>query len=326
MRGKWVWLLAVWVLVSLCGVGWLFLTNSTIDKPKPAPRTYVRATRFLLQRGEYIFHVLGACVSCHSQRDETIFAMPLANKSAGSGGKAYGIPDMYGSPASAPSLTPATLGSWTDGEIIWAFTQGWKPGQKQLSVACPWPAYQVMDALDAQAVVAYLRQLPDTGMPLKGRVSLKSFRFTPATPTRRYHLRNKPLVTDTLATGAYLTAIAGCARCHAGAEERVPTHQSLLVGGRKFQLPGGGVIYASNLTPDSSTGIGRWSRTRFVQRFKHFVAPWFKPSPVHENGYNTPMPWYQYARLTEADLTAMYRYLMRQPAVENPVPGFEPKR
>jgi mono/diheme cytochrome c family protein len=73
--------------------------------------------------------------------------------------------------------------------------------------------------------------------------------FTPVQPDR-------PATPSSIARGAYLARVGNCAACH--------TERGGLAfaGGRAIDTPFG-TVYASNLTPDPATGIGRWSRDEF---------------------------------------------------------------
>ena len=67
-------------------------------------------------------------------------------------------------------------------------------------------------------------------------------------------------------------------------------------------------VYVSpNLTPDPATSpIGHWPEDAFVARFRkgELIA-------------GTPMPWGAYARMTDDDLRAVYRYLRSLPPASN---------
>lgn len=75
-----------------------------------------------------------------------------------------------------------------------------------------------------------------------------------------------------------------------------------------------GVSFTANLTPDVQTGIGRWSSKQFADTMrlgKHLgigraVLP--------------PMPIPAYRNFNDADLEAIYAYLMSIPPVKNRVP------
>ena len=79
-----------------------------------------------------------------------------------------------------------------------------------------------------------------------------------------------------------------------------------------------GITYASNLTPDPDTGLGRWKAEDFVQAMKtgkHVgVARPIMP----------PMPWPALSHLTEDDLRAMFQYLHTLPPIRNRVPDYQP--
>src|SRR6185369_6578123 len=65
-----------------------------------------------------------------------------------------------------------------------------------------------------------------------------------------------PPAGETVARGAYLARVGNCSACH--------TERGGLAfaGGRAIDTPFG-TVYASNLTPDPVSGIGRWSRDEF---------------------------------------------------------------
>ncbi|MBS0303632.1 MAG: c-type cytochrome, partial [Proteobacteria bacterium] len=145
----------------------------------------------------------------------------------------------------------------------------------------------------------------------------------------------------TVARGAYLVHGMGCADCHTplkmGAQGPEPDLARGLSGhpqGMVLQAPtlpagspwmwGGavtntafwgpwGVSYAANLTPDA-TGLKDWTAEQFVQAMrtgKHAGSG----RPLMP-----PMPWPAFGQLNDADLHAMFSYLMAQPAVPNRVP------
>jgi hypothetical protein len=75
-----------------------------------------------------------------------------------------------------------------------------------------------------------------------------------------------------------------------------------------------GVSFAANLTPDRNTGLGIWTEDMFIKALrtgKHFGVS----RPILP-----PMPWQNFARLTDGDLKAIWAYLQSIPAVSNHVP------
>ena len=67
-----------------------------------------------------------------------------------------------------------------------------------------------------------------------------------------------PPSADQVEQGRYLTLAGNCMACHT-ARGGAP-----LAGGRRIETPFGGV-YSSNLTPDLTTGLGRWTAQDFWQ-------------------------------------------------------------
>ena len=77
---------------------------------------------------------------------------------------------------------------------------------------------------------------------------------------------------------------------------------------------GWGVSFTANLTPDKATGLGAWSVDTFmatIRNGKHMGSG----RPL-----NPPMLWYNYAKMTDEDLRAVFAYLQTIPAVANKVP------
>lgn len=110
--------------------------------------------------------------------------------------------------------------------------------------------------------------------------------------------------TDTQARGAYLARAGNCMGCHT-AQGGVPG-----AGGLGIATPFG-TVYSSNLTPDTATGIGRWSSADFWRALHNGRAK--------DGRLLYPVfPYDHYTRVTRADADALYAHLMAQPAVEQP--------
>ncbi len=110
----------------------------------------------------------------------------------------------------------------------------------------------------------------------------------------------------TLAQGRRLAALGACVVCHT-APGGAPN-----AGGRALETPFG-TVWSTNLTPDPATGLGAWSLAAFtramregVSRAGHRLYPAF--------------PYTAYTHATDADLTALYAYLMAQTPIASAVP------
>ncbi len=106
---------------------------------------------------------------------------------------------------------------------------------------------------------------------------------------------------DTVERGRQLAALGNCVHCHT-TEGGQP-----LTGGRPMDTPFG-QIYSTNITPDQQTGIGAWSFSAFQRAMRHGIA--------RDGKHLYPaFPYTAFTGLTDDDLTALYAYLMSQPAV-----------
>ncbi len=142
--------------------------------------------------------------------------------------------------------------------------------------------------------------------------------------------------------GRYMVTVMGCADCHApkkmGEYGPVPDESRYLSGhpeGSELPpapaLPEGpwaavgtwdltawsgpwGTSFTMNLTPDENTGIGSWSEETFIKALRtgrHMGVS----RPILP-----PMPWENFAKLSDEDIKAVYAYLMSQPPIHNRIP------
>jgi len=148
---------------------------------------------------------------------------------------------------------------------------------------------------------------------------------------------------DPVARGSYLATMGGCHDCHTpkvfSAEGPAPDRSRLLSGHpADAVLPAvpaevlgperwgaitnahltawagpWGISYSANLTPDK-TGLADWTAENFIQAMrtgKHAGAG----RPILP-----PMPWFNYATMTDEDLRAVFAYLQSLPPIANKVP------
>lgn len=151
---------------------------------------------------------------------------------------------------------------------------------------------------------------------------------------------------ELVARGEYLVTVGSCNDCHTpwvmGEEGPAPDMSRMLSGhpeslvmpeppamgdtpwlwagaGSNTAFAGPwGVSYAINLTPDPNTGIGIWTEEIFIQTLRT-GRHWGVARPILP-----PMPWPNYARMTDEDLRAVYAYLRSIPPVHNRAPDSQP--
>jgi len=76
-----------------------------------------------------------------------------------------------------------------------------------------------------------------------------------------------------------------------------------------------GVSFAMNLTPDKETGLGEWTEEAFIQALR---------TGLHQGQPNgrhilPPMPWQNFAQMTDSDLQAIWAYLRSLAPIKNPI-------
>jgi mono/diheme cytochrome c family protein len=119
----------------------------------------------------------------------------------------------------------------------------------------------------------------------------------------------RPSADNPIALGGYLVDNIGCFHCHSKSfsslDLQIPEQsKGYLAGGIKFKEENGKTIYASNITPDKTTGIGDYSKLEFRKALKDGQALNKKLRP--------PMP--KFDRLTDTEIDAIYAYLQSIPA------------
>lgn len=106
---------------------------------------------------------------------------------------------------------------------------------------------------------------------------------------------------DLVARGEVLAGAGYCSTCHT------------TKGGQPFaggypMKTGFGVIYSTNITPDPKTGIGNWSEAAFDRALREGVG--------RDGSHLFPtLPYDHFTKLSDADVSALYAYMMTRPAV-----------
>lgn len=109
--------------------------------------------------------------------------------------------------------------------------------------------------------------------------------------------------------GAYVFRAAGCHGCHTAKDGEA------LAGGRALETPFG-TFFSPNITADPEHGIGAWSLEDFRRALRDGVAP-------DGTTYYPAFPYDNYTRMSDADIAALYSYLMAQPSSGNTPPDHD---
>ena len=118
-----------------------------------------------------------------------------------------------------------------------------------------------------------------------------------------------------IARGRYIATITGCNDCHTpGTLYGAPDMSRQLAGSELGWTGPWGTSYAANITPDMATGIGAYSADDIVNTIRKGVKKSGAPMLP-------PMPWPDFASLTDEDAYALAAYLKSVPAVVHKVPA-----
>jgi len=310
------WGLGIVVVVIGLGIAYLFMQYPDAG---PVRDLTVTATPERLARGKYLANNVSVCIDCHSTRDWNYFAGPIMAGTEGKGGEVFdetmGFPGMI----YAHNITPAGLGSQSDGVLYRAITTGVDKNGKAMFPIMPYPHFNTMSEEDILSIIAYVRTLkPIENNPPQTVLKAPMNIIVRTIPMKRTP-QPDPDTSNIYAYGKYMVNAAGCAECHTQQVKGKPLPGMDFAGGFNFPFPNGAIARSANITPDEETGIGAWSESDFIGRFKFYdnaEARTLKPEAV---GYNTVMPWTMYAGMTERDLGAIYKYLRTVAPVRNKV-------
>ena len=204
----------------------------------------------------------------------------------------------------APNITSDAgfgIGSMSDDGIVRSLRYGISRSGRPLA---PFMSFGELSDEDLGAILSYLRAQPPVARPLAasrlswlGRVG---FRLVLDTDGPESLPPKRVIPSRTAEYGRYLAhTVANCNGCHTrrsrltGAFVGAP-----FAGGMKLKEEAG-VFVSTNLTPVETGTIGHCSEEQFIALFR-----------IDGRGRGgSPMPWEAYARMTDDDLGAIYRYL-----------------
>jgi mono/diheme cytochrome c family protein len=116
--------------------------------------------------------------------------------------------------------------------------------------------------------------------------------------------------------GKYLVSIIPCTDCHTPGTFLGRPDMKRYLGGSDvgFEVPGLGVFYGPNLTPDEETGLGKWTKEDIARAIKTGKRP-------DGRILAPPMPVGSFKNLSHSDALAIAAYLKSLPPIKNKVPG-----
>ena len=313
------------MVLIVASIGLAIYVARTWDRTWEAPLPDLRASTDpeIIKRGEYFVFGPSHCVECHvGSYDQFEQAMNQGTRPPLSGGLR-----MAAAPLGAiysKNLTPdpeTGIGRYTDAQIARMMRYAVRPnGRASVQPLMP---FENMSDEDVVAILSYLRaqppvrnEVPPNEWTLIGKI-IKSVAPTFKPRSAIHPPSTAPVSLPTPERGEYLARyVANCTGCHS------PRNQLTFdLNGPEFS---GGVemepillsnadptvwFVPPNLTPYQSSGLTKFpDRATFVARFKN----------GGRQHAGSPMPWEAFARMSEADLGALYEFLIRQPASDGP--------
>lgn len=291
----------------------------------PMPDVTASDDPAVLERGRYLVYGPAQCSACHGAYEPSV---PTGNTSDVplSGGRAFDFGGMGVVWAANLTSDPDTgLGARSDAEIARAIQNAVLP-DGTVGAMMAFDAANLSHE-DLTAVVSFLRtldpvknQVPSNDLNLAGRLAFKAFGGGPdlSPAPAGVPAADEP----SLERGAYLvTDVAGCLSCHSPMTAKGGWRPIEPVGGGGMPSPDDfnpGMEHAGpNLTAHPTAGVtGRLDEDAFVVRMR---APRQYPG--------SRMPWENYARMTDADLRSVYRYLRSLPPSDNdPGPPYRSRK
>ena len=274
----------------------------TYDAPYPAIHASTDSTVIL--RGKELVFGPAHCADCHAPNASAEdlaknIDVPL------SGGFEFklDIASIY-----TRNITPdreTGIGNLTDGEIARALRYGVKEDGTALFDFMPF--HNTSDE-DLTAIISYIRAqkpvhnpIPETKRNIVGNI-IQAFLIKPMGP--RGDVPKSIKRDSTIAYGEYLTnSVANCVGCHTPRDMMSGAFIGPnFSGGMAFKSPKDPdkiTYFTPNLTPDKTTGrITNWTQDQFVKRFKKGKLLQY-----------SEMPWNSFARMSDNDLKAIYKYL-----------------
>lgn len=276
----------------------------------------------VIARGEYLVRGPAHCSSCHVGGSDESARVDAGEKLPMRGGLV-----MFDGPLGklvSANLTPDSttgIGRYTDRQLFRMLRHNVKPnGMTSLAPIMP---FHGMADEDLVAVVSYLRSQPRVRNEVPAAVYTtfgKAIRtIAPAfRPQFVTHASAAPAAEPTTTRGEYLARfVANCVGCHTNRDMRTgdPIGPEF-AGGLTFQVEPGapgekdGLAFRSaNLTPDTTGVLVKiGSKDGWIRRFR--------TGRVHKG---SPMPWGQFALMSDADLEALWLYFNSLQPVSNSV-------
>lgn len=306
-----------------CVTSIAFYFTSCKGKQATTPGNTEDSLQKVITKGKYLATHVAVCIHCHSQRDFSKYSGPVVPGTEGGGGQAFTHDMLDAIPGAVYSknITPDSatgIGTWTDDEILRAITKGINKNGDTLFPIMPYANYNRMAKQDLLCIIAYIKTLKPINNKVPERQLMIPVSLAYPGPALQASVDSNvcPPESDKIAYGKYLITMAACSDCHTAFIKGQPDFSRLYGGGNVFHI-NQFTVTSSNITPDTTTGLGAWTEEMFVSKFKAYKDP---KSYMYEPGKeNTIMPVSEFSGMKDDDLKAIYAYLKTVVPVKNKI-------
>ena len=222
----------------------------------------------------------------------------------------------------SPNITPdpeTGIGGWSEEDLAGALHQGVAPNGSNYFPVFPYTSFTGIEDDDVRDLKAYLDSVEPVRQANKPNEVQPPFgwRFL-MTPWKwlffdagRYQA--DPDRSESWNRGAYLAeALAHCGECHTPRNMFGALDRDMWFAGTADGPEG---ELAPNITPDTATGIGRWSAADIV----HLLKTGYMPDFDNVQGSMEEAIDHSYKHLSDEDLKAIAEYVLSLPPIENRV-------
>ena len=296
--------------------------------------------------------VSGACGDCHGG-----FGNPAAKGwLAGwmSPQQDFPIGPLMTRPANLTPDNETGIGRYSERQLFNALRYGLRPSEtpdvaitsttpgqgnfpatpKYLAPSMPWMAWRHMPDQDLRAIAAYLKngvkpvtnKVAASDRPPDFWASEMTVEKIGPYPAVAYPSANEVVPAsniDKVRRGRFVTIAKDCGGCHGGGSN--PAEKGWLAGmttpAGEFKI-GPFTTRPRNLTPDNTTGMGRFSERQIFNALRYGLRPGETPDveitsttpgqgnfPANPRYLAVPMPWPTWRHIPDADLWAIAAYL-----------------
>lgn len=307
-------------LVAVVIIGFVIAVYARYNRTFEAPYPEIKASTdsAVIARGRYLAMGPAHCANCHSPMSDAM-KVDRGEETSLSGGFNFELPigKVY-----APNITSdeeTGIGKLRDEEVARSLRYGVRHDGKAILDFMPF--YDLSES-DLTAVISFLR----TQEPVKNQRPQHEWNFMGKAvlaflikPSGDGEVPEAPPIDSTAAYGKYLAAsVANCRGCHTKRDMMTGGYIGPeYAGGTQFEIIdangkiiSGKHLVTPNLTPDPETGrMNGWSQKDFIDRFrKGRVIP------------GSPMPWGPFSRMSDLELTALYKFLNSLEPLKNEIP------